>query len=145
MMLFLHNWRICLSLPQKFIHIIRDLQFPKTFILKNQNLKLNENCFQEWVQNCDMRYQLNSEHYQNSSLKGKFPMILFNILESEDTYEDLESIISKVRKYSQQLSPLFRLSYLIHSCLIYPPLTTYYVANLSTSHNILGCQLKLVT
>ena len=26
--------------------------------------------------------------------------ILFNILESEDSYEDLESIISKVRKYS---------------------------------------------
>ena len=29
-------------------------------------------------------------------------MILFNILESEDSYEDYEeSIISKVRKYSQ--------------------------------------------
>ena len=30
----------------------------------------------------------------------KIRMILFNILESEDSYEDLESIISKVRKYS---------------------------------------------
>ena len=34
--------------------------------------KLNENLFQEFVQNCGMRYQLSSEHYQNSSLKGKF-------------------------------------------------------------------------
>ena len=32
--------------------------------------------------------------------KRKIRMILFNILESEDSYEDLESIISKVRKYS---------------------------------------------
>ena len=34
---------------------------------------------------------ISSEHYQNS--------LLLNILESEDLYEDLESIISKVRKY----------------------------------------------
>ena len=33
--------------------------------------------------------------------KRKIRMILFNVLESEDSYEDLESIISKVRKYSQ--------------------------------------------
>ena len=32
--------------------------------------------------------------------KRKIRMILFNILESEDSYEDLESIISKVKKYS---------------------------------------------
>ena len=32
--------------------------------------------------------------------KRKIRMILFNILGSEDYYEDLESIISKVRKYS---------------------------------------------
>ena len=31
-------------------------------------------------------------------------MILYNILESEDSYEDLEAIISKVRKFSQYLS-----------------------------------------
>ena len=30
-------------------------------------------------------------------------MILFNILESEDSYEDLETIISKIRKYSQYM------------------------------------------
>ena len=42
------------------------------YIKKNQNLKLNENRFQELVQNCGMRYQLSSEHYQNSSLEGKF-------------------------------------------------------------------------
>ena len=86
MMLFLLNWRISLSLPQTFIHIIRDPQFPTTSILKNQNLKLNENRFQELVQNCGMRYQLSSEHYQNSSLlKRKIRMILFNILESGDS------------------------------------------------------------
>ena len=33
--------------------------------------------------------------------KRKIRMILFNIVESEDSQEDLESIISKVRKYSQ--------------------------------------------
>ena len=38
-------------------------------MLKNQNLKLYENRFQELVQNCGMRYQLSSEHYQNLSLK----------------------------------------------------------------------------
>ena len=32
--------------------------------------------------------------------KRKIRMILFNTLESEDSYEDLETIISKVRKYS---------------------------------------------
>ena len=32
--------------------------------------------------------------------KRKIRMILFNIVESEDSYEDLESIFSKVRKYS---------------------------------------------
>ena len=58
-------------------------------------------------------------------------MILLNILEYEDSYEDLETIILKVRKYSQWLSFLFGLSDVIHFCLIYPPLMTYYVANLS--------------
>ena len=55
----------------KFIFIIPDLQFPTTFTLKNQNLKLNENRF-KLVQNCGMRFQLSSQHNQNSSLKGKF-------------------------------------------------------------------------
>ena len=55
-----------------FRHIIHDLQFPTTLMLKNQNLRLNENHIQELVQNCRMRYQLSSAHYQNSSLKGKF-------------------------------------------------------------------------
>ena len=40
--------------------------------LKDLNLELNETRFQELVQNCGMRYQLSSEHYQNSSLKRKF-------------------------------------------------------------------------
>ena len=59
-------------------------------------------------------------------------MILFNILESEDSYEDLQSIISKVRKYSQQL---------IHFCLIYPPLTTY---ALPTSFNYIAVSVGLI-
>ena len=46
-------------------------------------LKLNENRFQELVKNCGMRYQLSSEPYQNSF------------------YEDLETIIPKIRKYYQ--------------------------------------------
>ena len=33
--------------------------------------------------------------------KKKIRIILLKILESEDSYKDLESIISKVRKYSQ--------------------------------------------
>ena len=40
-------------------------------------------------------------HYKNVLFKRKIRMILFDILESEDSYEDLESVISKVRKYSQ--------------------------------------------
>ena len=60
------------SLVVKWIKTVRDLQFPTTFTLKSQNLKLNENRFQELVQNCGMRYQLSTEHYQNPFLKGKF-------------------------------------------------------------------------
>ena len=51
------------------MNIIRDLQFPTTFTLKNQNWKLSENRSQELVQNCGMRNQQSSEHYQKSSLK----------------------------------------------------------------------------
>ena len=51
-------------------------------------------------------------------------MFLFNILESEDSYEDLETIISKIRKHYQKLSPLFRLSFLIH----YLSTSIYYIA-----------------
>ena len=58
-------------------------------------------------------------------------MILFNILGSKDSCEDLESIISKVRKYSHKLSSLFGLSYRINFCVIYLPLITLYVANLN--------------
>ena len=54
-------------------------------------------------------------------------MILFNILESEDSYEDLESIISKVRKYFS------------------PTLSYSFLSYFSTSHNILRCQPQLIT
>ena len=54
------------------MNVMRDLQFPTTFTLKNQNWKLNENRSQELVQNCGMRNQQSSEHYQKSSLEGKF-------------------------------------------------------------------------
>ena len=57
---------------------------------------------------------------------------VINMLEAEDSYEALETIISKVRKYPQQLSPLFRLSY-------------SFLSYLSTSHNILHCQPQLIT
>ena len=51
--------------------------------------------------------------------KRKIRMILFNILESEDSYEDLESVISKI-SYS-------------------------FLSYLSTSYNILRCQPHLIT
>ena len=57
------------------MNIIRDLQFPTILKLKNQNWKLSENRFQELVQNC---------------FKSK----------TEDSFEDLEMIISKAKKYS---------------------------------------------
>ena len=57
-------------------------------------------------------------------------MILLNILESEDSYEDLESSISKVRKYS-------------HPCFTY--LILFIFVDLSTSDNILRCQPQLIT
>ena len=58
--------------------------------------------------------------------KKKIRMILLNILEYEDSYEDLETIILKVRKYSQWLSFLFGLFDVIHFCLIYPSLMMCY-------------------
>ena len=67
------------------MNITHDLQFPTTITLKNQNGKLSKNRFQELVQNC---------------FKRKIRMILFNILESEDSFEHLELIISKATKYS---------------------------------------------
>ena len=51
--------------------------------------------------------------------KRKICMILFNMLEFEDSYEHLEFIILNVGKYSQQLVSLSGLSYLVHFCLIY--------------------------
>ena len=55
---------------------------------------MNKNRFQELVQNCGIRYQLSSEHYQNLSLK-KVRMILLSILESEDSYEDFDPLSQK--------------------------------------------------
>ena len=88
------------QLPRIIVfHIIRDLQLPTTFILKNQNLKLKENRFQELLQNCGM-IPTKLRTLPKLIFIKKIRTILFNILESEDSYEDLESIISKVRKYS---------------------------------------------
>ena len=115
----------------KFFHIISDLQFPATSILKN--LEIERKSFSRIGAKLWNGILTKLRTLPRLIFKRKIRMILLNILESEDSCEDLESIISIVRKYSQQLS---RLSY--------PPLTTYYVANLSTSHNTLSCQLKLV-
>ena len=66
--------------------------------------KLTENHFQELVQNCGTRYQLSSKHQKLIS-KKEIHMIVFKtgtiLLEAEDPNKDLESIISKVRKYPQ--------------------------------------------
>ena len=122
------------------MNIIRDLQFPTTFTLKNQNWKLSENRFQELVQNCGMRNQQSSEHYQKSSLKRKFV-----------SYEDLELIISKdlelnnIKSYEILLVVItFVSSILSYSfCLIYPPLTTLdCVANLVT-YSSCFCRINL--
>ena len=70
-------------------------------------------------------------------------MILFNILESEDSYEDVESIITKVRKYSQQLTPLYSsTSHNILRCQFKLPLTTYCVVKLNQLHSCF-CRLNL--
>ena len=65
---------------------------------------------------------------KSKSRKGKYLCVTD---ENLDSCEDSESIISKVRKYSQQLSSLFGLSDVIYFCLIYPPLMIYYDANLN--------------
>ena len=70
------------------MNIIRNLQFPTTFTLKNQNWKLRENRFQELVQNL------------KTVSKAKFICFCLIILESEDSLADLELIISKATKYS---------------------------------------------
>ena len=80
------------------------------YIKKNQKLKLNENHFQESVCNFADKIPTKLQTPPKLIFKRKIRMNLFSILESQDSYEDLESIISQVRKYSQQLSPLFRLS-----------------------------------
>ena len=56
-------------------------------------------------------------------------MILFNILESEDSYEDLDPLSQKLENILSSYQLCFPiLSYLI--CLIKPPLITYCVFNL---------------
>ena len=70
------------------------------YITKNQNLKLNENRFQELVQKFRNEIPTKLRTLPKLIFKRKIRMILFNLLESEDSCEDLESIISKVRKYS---------------------------------------------
>ena len=60
--------------------------------------------------------------------KRKICMILFNILESEDSYGDLESIIS-----SEKI--------LLVAITFDSPISSYsFLSYLSTSHNILRCQ-----
>ena len=57
-------------------------------------------------------------------------MILFNIVDSQ---EDLESIISKVRKY-----------FSVAISFVSPILSYSVLSYLSTSHNILRCQPQLI-
>ena len=87
---------------------------------------------QQRIQERDFAVENEAVARTTSKKKRKIRMILNNMLEAEDSYEALETIISKVRKYSQQLSPLFRLSY-------------SFLSYLSTSHNILHCQPQLIT
>ena len=73
----------------KFIHIIRDLQFPTTFILKNQNSSIKLKSFS--VIGAKLWNEIPTKLRKLTKLifKRKIRMILFKILESEDSYEGL--------------------------------------------------------
>ena len=52
--------------------------------------------FRELARNCGMRYQLIFVIYLDINLRRK--SLLFEVLESDDSYYDLDGIISKVKK-----------------------------------------------
>ena len=108
------------------MNIIRDLQFPTTFTLKNQNWKLSENRSQELVQNCGMRNQQSSENYQKSS--NSYDLV---------QYTTIWRLLWRLRIDNIQ-------SYEILLVVIYPPLTTLdCVANLVT-YSCCFCRLNLI-
>ena len=82
----------------KFFHIISDLQFPATSILKN--LEIERKSFSRIGAKLWNGILTKLRTLPRLIFKRKIRMILLNILESEDSCEDLESIISIVRKYS---------------------------------------------
>ena len=79
------------------MNIIRDLQFPTTFTLK---LEIERKSFSRIGAKLWNEKPTKLRTLPKVILKRKIRMILFNILESEDSYEDLELAISKATKYS---------------------------------------------
>ena len=114
------------------MNIIRDLQFPTSFNKKSK-LEIERKSFSRIGAKLWNEKPTKLRTLPKLIFKRKIRMILFNILESEDSYEDLESIISQVKN---TLS-----SY--HLCFVY--LILFILSYLSTSHNILRCQFKLVS
>ena len=90
-------------LVKGFVHSYRkihDLQFPTTFISKSK-LEIRRKLFPRIGAKLWNEIPTKLRTLPKLIFERKIRMILFNILESEVSYEDLESIISKVRKYSQ--------------------------------------------
>ena len=129
MMLSPQSWRIYSCLPQKIHSCNTRSSISNNFCIKKSKLEIERKSFSKIGAKLWNEIQLSSEHYQNSSLKEKFVWSC-SIYDSEDSCEDLKSIIWKVLS-SYQLS----FAYLIVFVLLY----------LSTSHNILRCQPQLVT
>ena len=93
-----------LFIPTAKIHSYntRDLQFPTTSISKNQNsVEIRRKSFSRIGAKLWNKIPTKLRKLPKLIFKRKIRMILFNILESEVSYEDLESIISKVGKYSR--------------------------------------------
>mgnify|MGYP007094270958 CR=1 FL=1 len=135
MTLFLHNWRICLSLPYRklsFMNIIRDLQFPTTFTLKNENWKLKFS-------------RISAKLWKEKPTKLRtLPKLIFKSKIRMFLYTKIWRLlwrlrIDNIKRYKILLVVItFVSSILSYSfCLIYPPLTTLYcVSNLNGSKSV---------
>ena len=81
---------------------MRDLQFPTTFInIKKSKLVIERKSFSRIGAKLWNEIPTKLRTLPQLIFKRTICLISFNKLESEDSYEDLESIISKVRRYSQ--------------------------------------------
>ena len=70
------------------------------FYIKKSKLEIERNSFSRIGAKLWNEIPIKYRTLPKPIFKRKIRMILFNILKSEDSYEDLESIISNVSKYS---------------------------------------------